>query len=504
MQFDSSGSHSDMEPLTIVEREIEIDEMVEILGFGWFQIRLLILLGINHFFFALEMMLISYVGMAISCDWKITSAQIASLTTAIFIGIFFGSVTWGSLSDNYGRKKALMLAVLMLFISGVASSYSSNFNVLFVTRVFVGFAIGGGHNCVTLLTEYVPKAKRGLCLIIYDVCFASGTFGILVLAWIILPNFGPESWRTFLFVVGVPLGPVFLMHYYLTPESARFLLLHNKHQEAMEEIRRVSFLNRKEIPIGVTLSKIPVDFSDGGGAGSSGLSVLFRGGMYKTTLLLWGIWIGTVFFYYGTVLFSVELANLMDKGRCDPLGVMDSSASVGDPTDGAQACSLTNAGYLQNAIATSAEFPASFTTAIVVDRFGRKSLLTYCYTVAGIFVILCNFCYSSYVQYLVEYLARAHISGAFQILYLYTSEVYPTISRALGLGIASSLGRIGGAVTPFVAITVFGMPDGGPGIALGVYACASIMMAIFAWLLPKETLGSKLDDSRNAGNSSVQ
>lgn len=45
MQFDSSGSHSDMEPLTIVEREIEIDEMVEILGFGWFQIRLLILLG---------------------------------------------------------------------------------------------------------------------------------------------------------------------------------------------------------------------------------------------------------------------------------------------------------------------------------------------------------------------------------------------------------------------------------------------------------------------------
>jgi hypothetical protein len=89
MQFDSSGSHSDMETLSIVEKEIEIDEMVEILGFGWFQVRLLILLGmllhiqdnshllgINHFFFALEMMLISYVGMAISCDWKISSAQV--------------------------------------------------------------------------------------------------------------------------------------------------------------------------------------------------------------------------------------------------------------------------------------------------------------------------------------------------------------------------------------------------------------------------------------------
>jgi MFS family permease len=44
----------------------------------------------------------------------------------------------------------------------VASSYSTSFNMLFVMRVFVGFAIGGGHNCVTLLTEYVPKAKRGI------------------------------------------------------------------------------------------------------------------------------------------------------------------------------------------------------------------------------------------------------------------------------------------------------------------------------------------------------
>jgi hypothetical protein len=100
----------------------------------------------------------------------------------------------------------------------------------------------------------------------------------------------------------------------------------------------------------------------------------------------------------------------MDKGRCDPLGAMDSSASVAnDNSEPIHQCSLTNAGYLQNAIATSAEFPgticfhfllvshliASFTTAIVVDRFGRKSLLTYCYTVASIFVILCNFCYSS-------------------------------------------------------------------------------------------------------------
>jgi hypothetical protein len=51
MQYDSSSTgDSDNEPLSIMEKEIEIDEMVEILGFGWFQIRLLILLGTDLLF----------------------------------------------------------------------------------------------------------------------------------------------------------------------------------------------------------------------------------------------------------------------------------------------------------------------------------------------------------------------------------------------------------------------------------------------------------------------
>jgi MFS family permease len=45
--------------------------------------------------------------------------KIASLTTSLFIGVFFGSTFWGSISDNYGRKSALIMANLSLFIFGI-------------------------------------------------------------------------------------------------------------------------------------------------------------------------------------------------------------------------------------------------------------------------------------------------------------------------------------------------------------------------------------------------
>lgn len=47
--------------------------------------------------------------------------------------------------------------------------------------------------------------------------------------------------------------------------------------------------------------------------------------------------------------------------------------------------------------------------------------------------------------------ARACISGASQILYVYTAEVYPTEVRGLGLGIAAAVGSGGSVIMPYIA-----------------------------------------------------
>ncbi len=63
------------------------------------------------------------------------------------------------------------------------------------------------------------------------------------------------------------------------------------------------------------------------------------------------------------------------------------------------------------------------------------SFLSFCRTFVGVFL----------------FVARGFVIGAYQIVYVYTPEVYPTKYRSSIVGVISSIGRIGAITTPFVA-----------------------------------------------------
>ena len=74
---------------------------------------------------------------------------------------------------------------------------------------------------------------------------------------------------------------------------------------------------------------------------------------------------------------------------------------------------------------------------------------TYCNHICT-YVCTCSFLYRE-VTVAFLFCARACISGASQILYVYTAEVYPTEVRGLGLGIASAVGSGGSIFMPYIA-----------------------------------------------------
>ena len=47
--------------------------------------------------------------------------------------------------------------------------------------------------------------------------------------------------------------------------------------------------------------------------------------------------------------------------------------------------------------------------------------------------------------------ARGFITGAFQAVFAYTPEVYPTRARGVSLGVMTSAARVGALITPFIA-----------------------------------------------------
>uniref|UniRef100_A0A1I7YY89 MFS domain-containing protein n=1 Tax=Steinernema glaseri TaxID=37863 RepID=A0A1I7YY89_9BILA len=64
------------------EQTFTVDDCVEYLGFGRFQLKLSILTGIAWMADAMEMMILSIISPALNCEWEITPFQASLLKKA--------------------------------------------------------------------------------------------------------------------------------------------------------------------------------------------------------------------------------------------------------------------------------------------------------------------------------------------------------------------------------------------------------------------------------------
>jgi len=113
----------------------------------------------------------------------------------------------------------------------------------------------------------------------------------------------------------------------------------------------------------------------------------------------------------------------------------------------------------------------------------------------GVVIFALCICVPHAVQTGLMFTLRALITGAFQVVYIYTPEVYPTLLRSSGLGMGSSMARVGGMLTPFVAVVLSRQSLTGIQAALSIYGGSSIVAAVCSFFLPIETMGRPLLDA---------
>lgn len=89
-----------------------VTQAVNALGFGWFQVKLSLCVGLCWMADSMEMTILSVLGPALHCDWGISRYQQALTTTVVFLGMMLSSTFWGQLSDRYGRKPVCQIYVL--------------------------------------------------------------------------------------------------------------------------------------------------------------------------------------------------------------------------------------------------------------------------------------------------------------------------------------------------------------------------------------------------------
>jgi len=106
------------------------------------------------------------------------------------------------------------------------------------------------------------------------------------------------------------------------------------------------------------------------------------------------------------------------------------------------------------------DFPFKLLIIILAKRYGRQKALQWYFTVCAAMLVTSAFPFMAYtylyrsfsVKTVFVIIGRSLGGANFALLYTYTSEVLPTLSRSTGMSFCSACARIGSLLSPFVLI----------------------------------------------------
>ncbi|VFV38552.1 synaptic vesicle 2-related [Lynx pardinus] len=451
-----------------------VEDAVEAIGFGKFQWKLSVLTGLAWASICGRGMYLLMRGTQYLPNYVTYSWKLSFHPQVVFVGMMSSSTLWGNISDQYGRKTGLKISVLWTLYYGVLSAFAPVYSWILVLRGLVGFGIGGVPQSVTLYAEFLPMKARAKCILLIEVFWAIGTVFEVILAVFVMPSLG---WRWLLILSAVPLLLFAVLCFWL-PESARYDVLSGNQEKAIATLKRIATENGAPMPLG----KLIISRQEDRGR----MRDLFTPHFRWTTLLLWFIWFSNAFSYYGLVLLTTELFQAGDVCSI-------SSQKKAVEAKCSLACEyLSEEDYMDLLWTTLSEFPGVLVTLWIIDRLGRKKTMALCFVIFSLCSLLLFICVGRNMLTLLLFIARAFISGGFQAAYVYTPEVYPTATRALGLGTCSGMARVGALITPFIAQV---MLESSVYLTLAVYSGCCLLAALASCFLPIETKGRGLQES---------
>ncbi|KAJ4920414.1 hypothetical protein JOQ06_005151 [Pogonophryne albipinna] len=374
--------------------------------------------------------------------WAYDRSEFLSTTVSEMIQtIYMGGVLTGAIV--YGRRSVLIWSYLQLGVLGCSSAFLPSYSTYCAFRFLSE-------------VEWIPTKQRTLVGTLTSFFF---TFGQMILAGL---AYWLRDWRKLQLVVCLPQFLFFSYSWWFS-ESARWLVLNRRSEDALRSLHRVARVNgKKNIEDTLTLEvlhshmkkEMDLSFST-----FTAYDLLRTRQMRRISICLLVVWFATSFAYYGLAMdlqkFGVSI-------------------------------------YQIQLIFGAMDFPAKLLALGMLSYLGRRVSQATCLFVSALF-IFANILVPADMQTVRTTLAclgKCFTSASFTTVYLYTGELYPTVLRQTGMGFVSTMARVGSMAAPAVLI----LDEVLPALPSVVYGGAAVLASVFACFLP-ETLNKPLPDT---------
>lgn len=403
---------------------------------------------------AMDVGLISFVGLAIATQWDLSRTEQSWLLSIGFVGMAIGATVGGMLADRYGRRTVFAATLVVYGLATGASALVNGLAILLLLRFLVGLGLGAELPVAsTLVSELSPTKIRGRLVVILESFWALGWILAALIGFFVVP-LSDNGWR-WAFLIGlVPALYAVIIRLGL-PESPLFLERRGRVEEAESVVR--DFEESAGLPHEESRPLPPVPPKQPGALWSPAYRVRTAG--------IWIVWFCVNFSYYGAFIWLPTLLY-------------------------AQGFDLVRSfGY--TLVITLAQVPGYAVAAVLIETWGRRpTLATF---LVGSAAAAAGFGMAGEVWQIL--LAGCLLSffnlGAWGALYAITPEIYPTSVRGSGAGAAAGFGRIASIAAPLLVPVVLGA--WGNTVLFTVFGAAFVIGAGAAYLLLPERAGERLD-----------
>ena len=184
-------------------RNIDVNDVIDNAAFNKFHWKVLFWCTLIIIFDGYDLVIYGGVLPLLMDQWNLNPYVAGLLGSSALFGMMFGAMGFGMLSDKWGRKKVILMCVVLFSLTTVINGFATNAWQFGILRFIAGLGIGGVMpNVVSLMSEYSPARKRSTLVALMFSGYAVGGMMSAGLGIWIVPNFG---WEIMFYLAIVPM-----------------------------------------------------------------------------------------------------------------------------------------------------------------------------------------------------------------------------------------------------------------------------------------------------------